>query len=137
MLKRFVLEERADYKRLDVDPAKYPPDAHDTFIQHRDGYTTVCYFSRLPEVGKLCEALNASRVEVLLERANARTSDDLADRLDEEDAIKQAARSREFRGNVDAIASSEYDSAQWRIGSRVAVPRAGFQFSRASQSNHT
>lgn len=117
--KVYVLEEKARYGRLNLDPRSYPADAVDTFIQHRDGYTTVEFFRALPDVSRLADALEASRVVALLQRAGAKDSDELGAVLDAEYAAKYERNRAAFRDVVGEAASDEWDRAQWRTGSRV------------------
>lgn len=114
----YILEERVAHCR-ELDPAIYRSAQRDSYIQHRDGYSSIEHFRTLPSVTRLADALEASRISHLMAATGARDADHLADMMDAEDEAKRAVSDRKFQTLVEAAASDSYDESQWRTGSRV------------------
>lgn len=114
----YILEERVAHCR-ELDPAIYRSAQRDSYIQHRDGYSSIEHFRTLPSVARLSDALEASRISHLMAATGARDAAHLADMMDAEDEAKRAARDRQFHTLVEGVASDAYEAAQWRTGSRV------------------
>lgn len=93
-------EIRANYRRLDIDPAKYPAHAVDTFICHQDGYYRECEYppDGLPPIDRFIQFLRKNDVRRMGYGPN--DGDKLADMLDERDAawdaVSVAATRRKF-----------------------------------------
>jgi hypothetical protein len=123
---RWLLERRANYRRVQPDPAKYPRHALDTFIQHRDGYYLAGFYppERLPNPHRLVEFLRSQDPTLMdlgggtdVERA-AR----YAERLEAREA-EAKAKARRDQSFVESGAGGElYDMLAWEEGRRVAVP---------------
>lgn len=99
----WLLERKAFYRRLDIDPAHYPPHALDTFIQHRDGYYTAGSFppEQLPPADKLVAFLQA--MDPVKLGFGPDSGDALAVQIEEIESQKQQAKydsiKREFAEN--------------------------------------
>lgn len=122
----WLLERRANYARVDIDPAKYPRDAMDTFIQRRDGFYTAGRYS--PRGLLPVELL----VRILL--ANDPTRMDIPGATDEEraenfmNAMEEREREELRRANLSGsfqhtgLGGELYDQLAWAEGRRVTVP---------------
>lgn len=120
--KCYVLEERVA-RSQPIDPDSYPESKVDVYIQARDGYATIEYLRALPSVTRLCDALNASRIAAEMQRRGVRDAAEWADQLTAADTSRAGREREKFRDDIGQVASEEYDRAQWRTGSRAAVPR--------------
>lgn len=125
---QWLLERKAAYKRLNVDPNKYPADAIDTFIQHRDGYYTAGVYepTRLPHVERLVAYL---RADVALMEKMATAADpveraaQLAYAFESRDAERQRKVRKEQSFEHTGAGGELYDRLAWEEGRRAAVPR--------------
>jgi hypothetical protein len=122
----WLLEGRANYTRIDVDPEKYPVEAIDTFVQHRDGYFQ---FDRiapngLPPVDRLIAALCANDTQ----RMDLGPGDDiargarLAEQYEQRDAGRREAEAHTHRYDVRSAAKELYEDLAREEGRRVFVP---------------
>lgn len=122
----WLLERKANYARTDIDPARYPRDAVDTFIQRRDGYYLAGRYEprSLPPVDLL--------VRILLANDPARMSVE-GDTPEEQarnfcDMLEERERAEVERANKDAsfyetgLGGELYDQLAWAEGRRVSVP---------------
>jgi hypothetical protein len=117
----YVLEER--YGRgagFTANPDEFV--SREAYVQTRDGYTTIEYFRTPPSVVRLGDALQASRVESLMQRAGVTSARELADRMDAEYDAAEAQKRAYRSGEVAAAGSEAWDTDHWRQGTRVAVP---------------
>ena len=123
----WLLERRANYRRVDINPEKYPAEALDTFIQHRDGYYLAGFYppTHLPNVDRLVEYLRSQDPDLMdlgpgdaVERA-AR----LAEAIEAREAEQLAKARREQTFEHSGAGADLYDSLAWEEGRRVAVPR--------------
>lgn len=125
----WLLEQRAYYARLDINPEKYPRDALDTFIQHRDGYfLTGMYAPRdLPNVDRLIQFLYAHDVRRmdLGGGSDADRAARLADMYDARDAAYRAKLKRENSFEHTGAGAELYDQLAWEEKRRVSVPNSG------------
>lgn len=122
----WLLEQKVQYARVDIDPAKYPREAIDTFIQRRDGYYTA---GKYPPRGLLPVEL---LVKVLLANDTRRmdvpgaTPEEQAENFmnameeREHQAILKGREENSFYGS--GIGAEMYDQLAWAEGRRVAVP---------------
>lgn len=117
------LERRANYTRLDIDPAHYPASAVDTFIRHRDGYYLAGSFAprNLPPVDRLVAFLLAHDPVKL--GYGPGDGDRLADEIEAREAAREAqaygSTRREF---VESGADVLHDANV----TRSVVPRYEF-----------
>lgn len=113
---RWLLERKAAYARIDVDPATL---AHDTFVQMRDGFFTLSEFPPrgLPQIDRLITALRRSDTWNM-----GMTSDDIASYMDDRDAYRREAQRKAFRAAMGDLASESYDDLAWYEKRRVTVP---------------
>lgn len=124
---RWLLERKANYRRVQPDPNKYPRAAIDTFVRHRDGYYLAGFYppDRLPNPHRLVAFLRSQDPDLMdlgggdaVERAMR-----YADRLEarEAAATEKARRAQTFE---ESGAGGElYDMLAWEEGRRVSVPR--------------
>lgn len=124
----WLLERRATYARLDINPSKYPSEAVDTFIRHRDGYYLAGEYGprSLPDPHFL----------VIYLKANDSTRMDLGGGSDVEKAARlaqmfedreteQITKKRRDESFYESGAGGElYDRLAWEEGRRVSVPRS-------------
>jgi len=124
---RWLLERKANFRRVPPDPQKYPRSAIDTFIRHRDGYylTGVYEPNRLPNPHRLVEYLRSQDPTLMdlgggsdVERA-AR----YAERLEAREAAQRAKARREQSFEESGAGAELYDILAWEEGRRVTVPR--------------
>lgn len=122
----WLLERKARYARANINPALYPREAVDTFIQLRDGYYTAGRYSPngLPPVDLLVRILRANDTALMdipgatpEEQANAWC--DMAEEVEAE-AKRRAALAETFEAT--GIGSEMYDQLAWAEGRRVSVP---------------
>lgn len=137
---RWLLERRANFRRVEPDPNKYPREAVDTFIRHRDGYYLAGVYDpwRLPEVHRLIAYLRSQDTRYMdlgggdaVEQAMR-----YADRLEEKENAERA-RIRKSQTFVETGAGAElYDQLAWEEGRRVAVPRNVFGSGNKPPDHH-
>ena len=124
---RWLLERKANFRRVEPDPNKYPRDAIDTFIRHRDGYYLAGFYAaaHLPRIDRLIPFLRSqdtARMD-LGGGSDADKAARLADRLEaRENALKEKARQEQTFVATGAGAEL-YDQLAWDEGRRVSVPK--------------
>jgi hypothetical protein len=123
----WLLERKARFARANINPANYPREAIDTFIQLRDGYYLAGRYSPqgLPPVDLL--------VKILLANDTARmdipgaTPEDQAqawcDRAEEVEAAAKAKAAKDASFQETGIGAELYDQLAWAEGRRVSVPK--------------
>jgi hypothetical protein len=123
----WLLERKARFARLDINPKNYPSEAVDTFIQLRDGYYRAGRYepTGLPPVELLVKILLANDTALMAvegktpeDQANAWC--DAAEEMERE-AKRRAAKEQTFEHS--GIGSDMYDQLAWAEGRRVSVPR--------------
>lgn len=124
---RWLLERRANFKRVEPDPNKYPRTAIDTFIRHRDGYYLAGQYppASLPNPHRLVSYLRSQDPDLMdlgpgdaVERA-AR----YAERLEAAEEAKLAKARKEQTFAESGAGAELYDQLAWDEGRRVSVPR--------------
>ncbi len=124
---RWLLERKANVRRVEPDPNKYPREAIDTFIRHRDGFYLAGVYPpwRLPDPHRLVTFLRSQDPTLMdlgggtdVERA-ARYAERLEER---EDALRAKAR-REQSFEESGAGAELYEALAWEEGRRVSVPR--------------
>lgn len=122
----WLLEQRAHYARLDINPADYPRNALDTFIQHQDGYfLSGMYEPRsLPQVDRLVQFLYAhdTRRLDLGGGSDADRARRLADMYDTRDAAYRTKLKRDNSFEATGAGGELYERLAWEEGRRVSVP---------------
>ncbi len=121
----WLLERRARYERLPVDPRKYGFTEHDTVVQQRDGYFALGEYAPrdLPTCDRLIAYLRTQDVRRRGDQDLARLAEAVADELDAADAAREEKRRRDALDDVGARAGEEWETNKWREGVRVAVPK--------------
>jgi len=123
----WLLERRANYARLDIDPSKYPAGAVDTFIQRRDGYYEAGSFAarNLPDVNRLVAFLrlmDPRNLDVDLDNPEAHNI--IADRIEAREQAEEAAKYASTRSNfvengadilADANIPRSYVPREWQF----------------------
>lgn len=123
---QWLLERKARYERLTVNPDLYAPHEHDTVVQMREGYAELgSYPAReLPRVDRLIAYLQSQDVWRRGDQDLDRLAHAVADELD----AAYAEREQQQRAAIDSDVSDGLDEVweheRWRAGERVAVPRA-------------
>lgn len=123
----WLLERKAAYARLDIDPSKYPRDAVDTFIQRRDGYYLAGrYHPRgLPPVDLLVRILLANDT-ARMDVAGATPEEQAQNYMNAMEERENAARdkrSRDYTFQESGAGGELYNQLAWAEGRRVAVPK--------------
>lgn len=124
---RWLLERKANFRRVSPNPNTYPREAIDTYIRHRDNYYLAGFYAapHLPRIDRLIPFLRSQDTALMdlgggtdVEKA-AR----LADRLEaKENEVKD--RARKAQTFVESGAGAElYDRLAWEEGRRVSVPK--------------
>lgn len=91
-LEEWLLERRAYYARMDIDPSKYPAGAVDTFIQRRDGYYRAGSFApnNLPQIDRLIAFLRLMDPRNLgYDLDNPEAHNLIADELEKRESIEE------------------------------------------------
>lgn len=122
----WLLERKSNYARLDIDPAKYPASAVDTFIQRRDGYYLAGFYHPrgLPPAELLVKILQANdpnRMDIPGETPEEQAQyfiDKMEER--EREVIQKGREENSFAGS--GVGAELYDQLAWAEGRRVAVP---------------
>lgn len=122
----WLLEKKAAYSRVDIDPKKYPKEAVDTFIQRRDGYYLSGSYpaNHLPQIDRLLAYLRSQDPVRMglnpnkpLEEA-ARIATAIEAREAEE--RRRVRKSQTYEGS--GVGGELYDRLAWEEGRRAAVP---------------
>jgi len=122
----WLLERRANYGRVDIDPAKYPKDAIDTFIQRRDGmYTAGRYHPNgLPPVELLVKILRANdtaRMDIA-GKTPEEQAENYCNMLEEQEAERVRLANKNASFVESGVGNELYDQLAWAEGRRVSVP---------------
>ena len=123
----WLLERKANYARTDINPAKYPAEAVDTFIQRRDGYYLAGRYApkALPPAELLVKILLANdtaRMDVPGATPEEQAANWCQAREDEEAArIAKGRRDNSFEGS--GAGAELYEKLAWEEGRRIAVPK--------------
>lgn len=123
---RFLLERRASYGRLSIDPDLYGREEHDTVRQLRDGYFELGSYPprELPPVDRLIAYLQTQDSWHRGDQDLDRLANAIADELDADHQKRQAASEAAHTADVGDRAGDLWESQQWKAGLRVAVPRS-------------
>jgi len=123
----WLLERKANYARVDINPANYPREALDTFIQRRDGYYTAGRYhpQGLPPVDLLVRILRANDT-ALMDVAGATPEEQAANFTQaleerEREELEKVRVDNSFYGS--GVGGELYDQLAWAEGRRVSVPR--------------
>lgn len=121
----WLLERRARYERLPVDPRKYGFTEHDTVVQQRDGYFALGEYAarELPTCDRLIAYLRTQDVRRRGDQDLARLAEAVADELDAADAAREERQRQAALIDVGDRAAEEWESNKWREGVRVVVPK--------------
>lgn len=122
----WLLERRARYQRLPVDPRRYGFAEHDTMIQMRDGYFALGEYQPrdLPTVDRLIAYLRSQDTRRQGDQDFTALANAIANELDQADADREERLRQAALGDIAAGAGEEWETNKWRAGVRVAVPRA-------------
>lgn len=123
--RRWLLERRARYRRLPVDPRRYGQQEHDTLVQMRDGYFTLGEYppNELPTCDRLIAYLRTQDSRRLGDQDLGRLADALADELDQADADREEKIRQAALGDIADRSGEHWETERWRQGLRVAVSR--------------
>lgn len=123
----WVLERRANYRRREVNPDKYPRTAVDTFIRMRDGYYLAGEYApdRLPEPHRLVAYLRSQDPNLRADFAGdpVEAAARYAQRLEEKERAAEERAAKNERPSETGAAQELYDMLAWEEGRRVSVPR--------------
>lgn len=110
---RWLIERRAGYRRLDLNPASM---SRETYIQRRDGYFTLGFYPprELPPIDRLIAHLQ--RMDTW---RPGLTADSIANQLDADDHYGRERREAKIREGFRDTASTLYDDAHRFWGTRV------------------
>lgn len=123
---RFLLERRASYGRITIDPELYGRDEHDTVRQMRDGYFELGSYGpqELPPADRLIAYL---KTQDCWRRGNqdfGKLANAVADELDADYARREQAQRDAANDEIGERAGEFWEAARWQDGQRVAVPRS-------------
>lgn len=120
----WMLEQRIWWKR-DVDPAKYPAEAVDSFLRFRDGYTLEMEFEprRLPAVDVLIEFLRWGNLGRCMDALGIKNVDQLHQYQLAKKAEREAQAHAINKEKARDYAGDFYDQLAWMEGRTVTVPR--------------
>jgi hypothetical protein len=123
---QWLLERRARYQRLPVDPRRYGFAEHDTVVQLRDGYFLLGTYqpNDLPTADRLIQYLRSQDTRRGGDQDLQRLAEAVADELDQQDAAREERIRQHHLADVAAAAGEEYEAHRWRTGVRVVVPAA-------------
>jgi hypothetical protein len=122
---RFLLERRASYARVTIDPDLYGREEHDTVRQLRDGFFELGSYAprELPPVDRLIAYLKTQDVWRRGDQDFDRLANAIADELDQDHQRRQAATEAAATDDVGERAAELWEHDRWARGERVAVPR--------------
>jgi hypothetical protein len=123
---RFLLERRAAYARLSIDPELYGREEHDTVRQLRDGYHEIGSYlpTDFPSVGRLIAYLKTQDVWQRGDQDLGKLAEAVADELDADYYRRAAAVERAHTEDVGERSGELWEARQWQQGNRVSVPRS-------------
>lgn len=121
----WLLERKARFARLPVDPRKYGHAEHDTIIQLRDGYFTLGSYQpkELPSAERLIAYLKTQDTRHRGDQDLARLADAIADELDAADLAREEAQREASNRDTGDRAADLWESQRWEQKLRIAVPR--------------
>lgn len=122
---RWLLERRARYQRLPVDPSRYGSLEHDTVVQMREGYFTLGEYqpAELPSVDRLIAYLRTQDSRRRGDQDFAHLAEALADELDANEATRDEQQRQRALANVAGRAGEQWEHDRWAHGTRIVVPR--------------
>jgi len=122
---RWLLERKARYGRVSIDPAKYGFAEHDTVVQMRDGYFALGSYGprELPPVDRLIAYLRTQDVRRRGDQDFDRLAEALADELDAADLAREEQQRAAALADVGDRSGEQWEHERWAQGARVAVPR--------------
>jgi hypothetical protein len=123
---RFLLERRASYARLTIDPDLYGRAEHDTVQQLRDGYFELGSYpaAELPRVDRLIAYLQTQDVWHRGDQDLGKLAEAVADELDTDYTRREQATRDAALDDIGERAGEMYDHEVWQSGLRVVVPRS-------------
>lgn len=123
---RVLLERRASYARISIDPDLYGRAEHDTVRQLRDGFFELGSYvpSEFPPVDRLIAYLQTQDVWRRGDQDLARLAAAVADELDADYDRREAAIAAKHSADVGDQVGELWEHGQWQEGVRVAVPRS-------------
>lgn len=116
----WLLERKAAYERVDLDPDVYGDREHDTIRQLADGYFTLGVYQPhdLPTVHQLIAYLKSQDVQRM-----GKTAEAVADELDADYWQRRETRKQQANRKAGEVAGEVWESDRWASGQRVVVPR--------------
>ena len=123
---RFLLERRATYARLSIDPDLYGRAEHDTVRQLRDGYHEIGSYlpGKFPTVTQLIAYLQTQDVWRRGTQDLGRLAEAVADELDADYERRTLANERKHTADVGDQVGELWDHLAWQQGEKVTVPRS-------------
>lgn len=123
---RFLLERRASYARLSIDPDLYGREEHDTVRQLRDGYFELGSYlpDALPPVDRLIAYLKTQDVWRRGDQDFGKLANAVADELDADYDRRMRAAEQQHTADVGDQVGDLWESMVWKSGERVTVPRS-------------
>ncbi len=123
---RFLLERRASYARLSINPDLYGRAEHDTVRQLRDGYCELGSYGpqELPPVERLIAYLKTQDVWRRGTQDFAQLANAVADELDADYVRREQQQRDAVNDEIGERAGEFWEHARWKDGLRVAVPRS-------------
>jgi len=123
---RFLLERRATYARITIDPDFYGRDEHDTVRQMRDGYHEIGSYQpdEFPPVLALIAYLRTQDVWRRGDQDLGKLAEAVADELDADYAKRVAAEEQAHTDDVGDRVGDLWEHDRWQRGERVTVPRS-------------
>jgi hypothetical protein len=123
---RFLLERRASYARLSVDPDLYGRAEHDTVRQLRDGYFELGSYEprELPRVDRLIAYLRTQDVWHRGDQDLGKLAEAVADELDADYERRTLATEQGHTADVGDRVGELWEHDRWQRGERVTVPRS-------------
>lgn len=123
----WLLERRARYPRLPVDPARYGFLEHDTVVQMRDGFFTLGEYPprSLPPVDRLIAYLRTQDIRRQGDQDLGRLAEAVADELDAQDLAREEQAQRRAVVDIGDRAAELWEHNRWRTNVRVGgrLPR--------------
>lgn len=122
----FLLERRASYARIAIDPDLYGRQEHDTVRQLRDGYFELGSYAprELPTVDRLIAYLRTQDCWRRGDQDLGKLAEAVADELDQDYVTRTRAAEQAHTADVGDRVGDLWESDQWKQGLRVAVPRS-------------
>jgi hypothetical protein len=123
---RVLLERRATYARLSIDPDLYGRAEHDTVRQLRDGYHELASYlaGECPRVEQLIAYLQTQDVWRRGTQDFAQLANAVADELDADYERRRIANEQRHTADVGDQVGELWDHLAWQQGEKVTVPRS-------------